>query len=151
MREVFKEFSERQRITRALIDWLGFDRAYVEFEAPARIAGKASYSVRQLMRLAVNSFISLSLKPLYFFGWVGALITIFSFVLGAVVFVEQFLLGDPLSWNFTGAALLGVFIAFLVGIVLIAQAMLAAYVAHVYEQTRGRPLFVVNRSRSSRL
>ena len=151
VREAFTHFSERQRITRALIDWLGFDRTYIEFAAPARIAGAASYSVRQLVRLAVNSYISLSLKPLYFFGWVGAIITVCSFAMGLFVGFEQFLLGDPLGLRFTGAALLGVFIAFLVGIVLIAQAMLAAYVAHMYEQTQGRPLFVLNRARSARL
>ena len=130
---------------------MGFDRTYIEFAAPARLAGAASYSVRPLVRLAVNSYISLSLKPLYFFGWVGAIITVCSFAMGLFVGFEQFLLGDPLGLRFTGAALLGVFIAFLVGIVLIAQAMLAAYVAHMYEQTQGRPLFVLNRARSARL
>ncbi|QIM19310.1 glycosyltransferase family 2 protein [Leucobacter coleopterorum] len=151
VREAFIEFPERQRITRALIDWLGFDRSYVEFDSPARLAGEASYSVRQLTRLAINSYISLSLKPLYFFGWVGAAITLLSFIVGIFVFVEQFLMGDPLGLKFTGAALLGVFVAFLVGIVLISQAMVAAYMAHIYEQTQGRPLFTVNRPRSVNL
>ncbi|MEV8336957.1 glycosyltransferase family 2 protein [Leucobacter sp. NPDC077196] len=148
VREAFKAFPERQRITRALIDWLGFDRVILEFESPARIAGEATYSVRQLVKLAVNSYVSLSLKPLYFFGWVGGLITALSLIVGLAVTVEQFLLGDPLQLNFTGSALLGIFISFLVGLVLMSQAMLAVYVAHVHEQTQGRPLFVLNRSRS---
>lgn len=151
VREAFVEFPERQRITRALIDWLGFDRTYLEFHSPERLAGEASYSVKQLTRLAINSYISLSLKPLYFFGWVGAAITLLSLLLGTFVFIEQFALGDPLGLDFTGAALLGVFVAFMVGIVLISQAMIAAYMAHIHEQTQGRPLFVINQQRSVNL
>lgn len=148
VREAFLRFPERQRITRALIDWLGFERSYVEFQAPARLAGTANYSVRGLIKLAVNSFISLSLKPLYFFGWVGVVITLLALVVGLFLFAEQFLLGDPLGLKFSGAALLGLFVSFLVGIVLMSQAMLAAYIAHVHEQTQGRPLFVLNRRQS---
>lgn len=148
VRNAFLRFPERQRITRALIDWLGFQRSYVEFQAPARLAGTANYSVRGLIKLAVNSFISLSLKPLYFFGWVGVVITLLALLIGLFLFVEQFLLGDPLGLNFTGSALLSIFVAFLIGIVLMSQAMLAAYIAHVHEQTQGRPLFVVNRKQS---
>lgn len=148
VREAFLRFPERQRITRALIDWLGFERSYVEFESPARLAGTANYSIRGLTKLAVNSFISLSLKPLYFFGWVGVVITFLSLLIGLFLFIEQFLLGDPMGLDFTGAALLSIFVAFLIGIVLMSQAMLAAYIAHVHEQTQGRPLFVINRKQS---
>lgn len=151
VREAFVEFPERQRIARALIDWLGFDREYIEFHSPERLAGEATYSVKQLTRLAINSYISLSFQPLYFFGWVGAAITLLSFLLGTFVFIEQFTMGDPLGLNYTGAALLGVFVAFMVGIVLISQAMIAAYMAHIHEQTQGRPLFVVNHRSSVNL
>lgn len=140
----FKTFTERNRITRGLIDWLGFKRAYVSFDSPARIAGEASYTTRQLVRLAVNSFISLSLKPLFFFGWIGVIITLVSLSAGIFIFIEQFILQDPLGLNFTGAALLGIFISFLVGLVLISQGMMAIYLSHVHAQTQQRPLFVID-------
>lgn len=151
VRDEFLRFSERNRITRGLIDWLGFKRDYVEFHSPARLAGSASYSTRQLVRLAVNSFTSLSLRPLFFFGWMGALITFLSMTTGIFILLEQFLLGDPMRLNFTGPALLGIFISFLVGIVLMSQGMLAVYLSHIYGQTQGRPLFVIDPTHSINL
>lgn len=144
VREQFKLFSERNRITRGLIDWLGFNRQYIHFDSPERFAGTASYKTVQLVRLAANSFISLSLKPLFFFGWVGACIITLSVTLLLFILIEQFLLGDPLAINFSGPFILGVFMSFLISIVLISQAILAAYVSHIHTQAQDRPLFVVN-------
>lgn len=151
VRNEFLRFSERQRITRGLIDWLGFKRAYVEFDAPARIAGEANYKTGQLIKLAVNSFISLSLRPLFFFGWIGVVITCLSLLSGVAIFIEQILLGDPLALQFTGTALLGIFTSFLIGLVLTSQGMIAIYLSHVYGQTQDRPLFVVDLKHSVNL
>lgn len=151
VRVEFLKFTERQRITRGLIDWLGFKRDYIIFDAPARLAGQASYKTSQLVRLAINSFISLSLKPLFLFGWIGVFITLVSLLVGVFIFAEQFLLGDPLSLNFTGTALLGIFISFLIGLVLTSQGMIAVYLSHVHGQTQERPLFVIDKTHSSNI
>lgn len=151
VRDEFVKFSERHRITRGLIDWLGFDRQYIHFDSPARLAGEASYKTSQLIRLAFNSFISLSLKPLFFFGWIGLFITIVSLLMGAFVFVEQYLLGDPMTLNITGSGLLGILMSFLVGLVLISQAVLATYVSHIHSQTQARPMYIVDKSKSVNL
>ncbi len=144
----FVKLTEHSRITRGLIDWLGFRRDYIYFDSPARLAGTASYDSTKLLGLAVNSFISLSLKPLFILAWMGLLITLLSLVVGVFIFVEQLLLGDPLGLNFTGAALLGIFISFLVGLVLTSQGVLAVYLSHIHTHTQGRPLFVVDHSTS---
>lgn len=148
VRGAFLALQERNRITRGLIDWLGFRREYVSFHSPPRLAGEASYTVAKLAKLALNSFTTLSLRPLFFFGYVGLAITFLSFLAGAFVFVEQYVLGDPLGLKFTGAANLGILVSFLVGLVLVAQSITAVYLAHIHAQTQGRPLFVVNRSAS---
>lgn len=151
VRKEFIKLNEHNRIARGLIDWLGFERGYVEFSAPARLAGEASYSFSQLVKLALNSFISLTLKPLFFFGWVGLFIMLLSVIAGLFVFVEQFLLNDPLSLNFTGTAMLGIFISFMVSLTLISQAIMAVYISHIYNQSRERPLFIINKKNSVNL
>ncbi len=151
VREEFLKFTEINRITRGLIDWLGFERSYVYFDSPERIAGTASYRTSQLIRLAVNSFVSLSLKPLFIFGWVGLAITICSFLIGIFIIIEQFLLQDPLSMHFSGPFILGVFTSFLIGIVLVSQAILATYISHIHTQSQNRPLFVIDKKRSMNL
>lgn len=148
VQQEFIKLSEHNRITRGLIDWLGFKRDYIYFDAPARIAGTASYSPIKLIALALNSFISLSLKPLFMLAWLGFFITVLSLATGIFMFVEQILLGDPLGLHFTGAALLGIFISFLVGLVLTSQGVLAIYLSHIHTHTQGRPLFVIDYSRS---
>lgn len=149
VRQEFVKLPEHNRITRGLIDWLGFERDYIYFDSPARLAGKASYSPSKLIGLAMNSFVSLSLKPLFLLAWIGFTITFLSLAAGIFMFIEQVILHDPLSLNFTGAALLGIFISFLVGLVLTSQGVLAVYISHIHTHGQGRPLFVVNYSRST--
>jgi dolichol-phosphate mannosyltransferase len=148
VREEFLKCSERQRITRGIIDWLGFQREYIHFHSPARLAGEASYSTHQLIRLALNSFISLTLKPLLIVAWLGVIIICLSIIVGSAVFIEQFIMNDPLHLNFTGSALLGIFITFLVGLVLVSEGVLAVYLSHIHEQAQGRPLFIIDKSKS---
>lgn len=147
----FTRFTERNRMTRGLIDWLGFRRDFVEFDAPPRMAGEATYTAPKLVRLALTSFTTMSLRPLFFFGYVGVLITIVSLLAGVFIIVEQFLLGDPFGLNVTGSAMLGIFISFLVGIVLSAQGMMALYLSHIHAESQARPIFVIDPTRSIRL
>lgn len=153
-REVQQEFvklHEPLTITRGLLDWLGYDRKYINYTEGVRTAGVASYRFRKLVRLAAHSFVSLTPVPLYAFGYLGVLITFMSFVLGLAVIVEQLLIGDPLGWKFTGTAMLSILVIFLVGLVLVAQGVLALYVSYIYTQSKGRPLYVVNKKKSLRL
>lgn len=148
VREAFLELPEHNRLTRGLIDWLGFNRAYIPFNADVRIAGTPTYSFRKLVKLASHSVISLSLKPLFWLMWIGFSVTALSFTLGLFIFIEQILLGDPWSLDFTGSAMLGVFISFLVGIVLMSEGVIALYIANIHEQTRNRPLYIVDKKHS---
>lgn len=150
VRKAFLSLNENNRLTRGLIDWLGFKRDFVRYEYLARNHGQASYSYKKLTRLAIDSITSLTPKPLYIFGYIGLAITPLSLGLGLCVIFEQFILDDPLNWNFTGPAMLGILTIFLIGLVLMAIGILSLYVAKMQNQSRGRPLYVVDESRSSR-
>jgi dolichol-phosphate mannosyltransferase len=144
VRRPFLTLKEDGRITRGLIDWLGFRREFIRFEATARADGAPGYGRRQLMGLAANSFVSLSPKPLYLFGYLGVLITTGALALGLSVLLEQLILGDPWHWKFTGTAMLGILTLFLVGIILLSQGITALYISHIHTQSKGRPLYVVD-------
>ena len=148
VQRAFIGLTETDRITRGLIDWLGFRREIIEFKANDRQFGTASYTTKQLVRLAVNSFVSLSPVPLYIFGFVGVIITIFSSLLGGSILIEQMLLRDPLGWRFTGTAMLSILVLFLVGIILISQGILSLYISHIHNQSKNRPLYVINHKHS---
>jgi len=139
----FNKLTEHSRITRGLIDWLGFKRTYVDFKAPARHSGKSPYSFRKLVRLALHSFISQSTKPLQFTGFLGFIVTIAAAGLGLFLLVESYILDDPMNLAITGTAMLALFLSFLVGLVLICQWLLALYVESIHNETQNRPLYIV--------
>lgn len=136
----FNKLTEKNRMTRALIDWLGFQREYVFFEANERVHGKASYSFWKLVRLAFNSMISFSLFPLRIAGYMGILITILSAILGIFIFITKYVTE---SLNFTGPAILAVVILFLIGIVLICLGLIALYIANIHGEVCNRPMYIV--------
>lgn len=149
VQEAFISLGETDRMTRVLIDWLGFSRSFINFEARPRQTGSAGYGRRKLMRLATHSFVSMTPVPLYLFGYLGVFITAGALVLGGSVLIEQILLGDPWHWKFTGTAMIGILLLFLVGIVLMAQGMLSLYISHIHSQAKRRPLYVIDHKGSA--
>ncbi len=144
VRKAFLQLKESERITRGLIDWLGFKPKYIKFVAEPRRSGQPGYSFTKLAKLAANSMVSLSPRPLYLCGYLGVTITFGALIVGASVALEQIMLGDPLGWRFTGTAMLGILTIFLVGILLAAIGILSLYIAHIHSQTKDRPLYVVD-------
>lgn len=141
----FNRFTETSRMTRALIDWLGFHRAYVYFEAKDRVNGQASYSYWKLLRLALSSFISLSLVPLQFAGYFGMFITLTSGIIGLYILVGKYFLHWRFASTFSDSENLAIFIVFLVGIILISIGLIALYIANIHEEVINRPMYIVRK------
>lgn len=143
----YNRLTEHNRVTRNLIDWLGFKRKLVPFHARARHAGKAAYSFRKLTKLAVDGIVKHSTRPLKLIGLIGVLISVVSLSVAIAFLIEMYTLGDPLGWGVTGTAILALFLSFMVGIVLVCQGLLALYLENVYFETQNRPLYVVEEER----
>ena len=146
--EAFKRLSEKKRMTRSLINWLGFKREIVRFEAPARASGEAKYSTGKLFNLALHSFIADSLLPLRMAGYLGVAITLFSGILGLLVFIERYVLNDAWNWNVSGTAQLAIITVFLVGIVLMALGIIALYIANIHIEVEDRPLYIIRKKKN---
>lgn len=139
----FNTCSERNRITRGLIDWLGFKKEFIYFNANERQFGKSTYSLKKLVDLFMNSCVSLSLFPLKLAGYIGILITLFSALFGSFILMEQYILKDPLHLHFSGPAQLAVLNLFLIGIVLSCMGLMALYIANIHTEVLNRPFFVI--------
>jgi glycosyltransferase involved in cell wall biosynthesis len=140
----FNKLTEHNRITRGMVDWLGFKRHVIEFEAPPRYRGTASYDNQKLIKLAFHAFVSQTTKPLKFTGFLGGIVTLASSLLTAFLIVEKYLLDDPFNLAVTGTAVLALFISFLVGLVLISNWLLALYIESIHNETQNRPLYIVD-------
>ncbi len=144
----FKRFSEHGRITRGLIDWLGFEKAFVEFNVDKRKFGEPSYSKIKLLHLAMSSFVSHSLFPLKLAGYLGSIITLLSGTMGLFIFFEKYVFADAWNLNFSGSAILAVIILFLVGVILSCLGLVALYIGNIYQEVLARPLFVISRKKN---
>lgn len=137
--------TEHNRMTRGLIDWLGFQRDYIYFTAPERIHGEAAYGFWKLVKLAAESFIAHSLFPLRLAGYVGVVLMISSGILGIVMLLDRYI--DSLGLNFSGPAILANVILFMVGLILVMIGLLAYYIGHIYHDTQNRPLYIIRPER----
>ncbi len=145
----FKRITERNRITRGLIDWLGYERVYIHFTASARQYDAAGYSFKKLCKLAIDSVVSLSSSPLYMTAYIGAVVLPLSALLGAVMAANA-LLSDPLGWHATGSAYVIVLMLFLIGIIMMSQGIIGLYLTHIHSETQNRPLYIVDQEASVR-
>jgi len=138
--DVFRHMTERERMFRGIIDWMGFKKAYVEFYADARKEGRTGYSYGKLWRLAINSITSFSLFPLRVTTYLGFVITVVSSILLIWMFLAKFFFAPQL---FTSLAIVVVVIMFLNGIVLMAIGLVAHYIGTIHTEVINRPLYII--------
>ena len=144
----FNRFTERTRITRGLLNWLGFKKDYVHFAANERVGGKAGYSKLKLIKLAFEAIITQSMFPLQLSGYLGLIISFFSGILGIFIIVEKYILDDPLGMNISGTATLAAITLFLVGIILICMGLMALYIGNISAEISRRPMYVVRKKQN---
>ena len=138
--EAFQRVTERGRMFRGIIDWLGFRKVYVEFSADARNGGAAGYSYTKLWELAINSITAFSLWPLRLTGYLGIFITSASGLLLTWMF-GNYVLSDKMVY--TPLAIIVVANTFLIGIVLMAIGLVAIYIGSIHTEVINRPLYLV--------
>jgi glycosyltransferase involved in cell wall biosynthesis len=143
----FNRMSERNRITRGLVDWLGYEREYVVYQENPRLAGNAAQSFRKLCKLAIDSAISLSISPLYITAYIGAVVLPLATLLGLGMLLNWGL-HDPLHLHATGSAYLNVLVLWLIGVLLVSQGIIGLYLSHIHTETQNRPLYIVDEENS---
>jgi len=134
----FRRLSEHHRFTRGMVSWLGFRQIGVPYLRASRHAGESKYPLRKMMRLASDGLTSFSYLPLQLASWLGIAVS----GLAVVALVAELVakaMRSPLAWSWvamTGLALLG-------GIQLIALGLVGEYLGRVFDEVRGRPLYLV--------
>jgi dolichol-phosphate mannosyltransferase len=132
--------TEHERMFRGIMDWMGFKKIYLEFQASARQEGSPGYSYPKLIELAVNSITSFSLWPLKITGYLGLFITSISGILLVWMLVNYFLLN---LFVFSPLAIVVVANTFLIGLILVSIGLVALYVGKIHTEVANRPLFIV--------
>lgn len=147
----FNKLNEANRMTRALIDWLGFKREYIDFVANERANGQAGYNFMKLVSLAMNSFVSLSLLPLKLAGYLGLFIIFTVGPFGLYIMIGKYIFDWAYPSSFSGPAQLAFLITFLVGIILSSLGLIALYIAHIHKEVLRRPLYILRERKNRKI
>jgi dolichol-phosphate mannosyltransferase len=138
--EAIRGFREQHRFLRGLVAWLGLKEAILPFRRPARVAGTTKYPAWKMARFAWTAISSFSALPLRFALYGGLLLTALGAVYAVRVLYETFVLQTTVrGWG----SLVCLQLLFS-GATLSAVGLVGDYVARIYEEAKGRPLYVVS-------
>ncbi len=144
-RKVVRELAkmeERHRFIRGLSSWVGFRQTGVYFDRPERFAGETKYPLRSMLRISLDAVTGFSYQPLYMASYLGFLLAVLALVGIAVVIILRLSGVNAL----TGQATTLVSVLLLCGVQLIFLGIIGAYLGRIYDEVKGRPLFIVNRA-----
>jgi dolichol-phosphate mannosyltransferase len=136
-----RRLREHHRFMRGLSSWVGFRQTRIEFDRDPRIAGTTKFGLRQLLRLAVNAITSFSFLPLQIATYLGILVSIASVIGIVVVLILRFVVGVAFLVGQTTTLLA---ILLLGGVQLLAIGTIGTYLGRIYDEVRGRPLYLVS-------
>lgn len=121
-----------------MVQWVGFKKSYCDVAHDPRLHGESSYNLRSLVRLAINSCLSFSDKPLRLMVQGGLTISVITFLF-AVVYLIRYFLGDI---KVLGYASLVLSIWFLSGVIISLIGVTGVYIGRIFDQTKKRPIFI---------
>ncbi len=136
---VLKQMREKHRFPRGMSAWVGFKQIGVEYKRAARKAGETKYPFRKMFRLALNAITSFSYFPLQvatFFGFASAGVAIIAIPVVAALRLAG-------SHSFEGQTTTLISVLFLGGVQLISLGILGEYIGRLYDEAKGRPLYIV--------
>jgi polyisoprenyl-phosphate glycosyltransferase len=137
--DVLKNMPERDRFLRGMVSWAGFKQAPLPYARSERTGSGSKYSLRKMLRFAMDGIVSFSMVPLKLSTLLGLLAT----TLAAIGFLYALVLFLFTSVPVTGSMLLFVTGTFFGGMILLCLGIMGEYVGRIYRELKRRPLYVV--------
>ena len=135
----FKKMRERHRFVRGMVPWLGFKSVALEFDRAERFAGETKYPFKKMVAFAVNAILSFSSKPLALAIRLG-LLTICIGIVGGIYILYLKLFTTS---SVEGLTTILLSIALFSGIQILLIGLVGAYIARIFDEIKGRPLYLV--------
>ncbi len=141
--DALKRTPERHRFLRGLVSWVGYDQIGVEYDRDVRHSGSTKYPLPKMLRFAVDGITSFSDVPLRFASYLGFCSSVIAFVYALIV-VGYKLFGHNAPGYTPGWASTIVAVLFLGGVQLISLGILGEYIGRIYDEVKGRPLYLIS-------
>ncbi len=137
---------EQHRYMKGLFAWIGYSQKEVLYDREARYSGRTKWSYWKLWNLALEGITSFTTAPLRLSTYMGMLTAGASFIFGAYIILQKILFGNPIE----GYPSMMTIILFLSGIQLISIGVIGEYLGRMFDETKGRPLYLIKKIRKSR-
>ena len=137
---VMGQMRERHRFLRGMSVWVGFKQTGVPYKRAARLAGETKYPIKKMVKFATDAITSFSYFPLQLAMYVGFISAGISILVIPVVIILR-LAG---SQAFFGQASTLIAVLFLGGVQLISLGILGEYIGRIYDEAKGRPLYIIS-------
>jgi dolichol-phosphate mannosyltransferase len=138
--DVLLAMPERHRFLRGMVSWVGYRQEALPYDRDPRYAGETKYPYRKLWKLALDGVTAFSVKPRALGGLLGAATVLLALLLGVGALAGWVAGSASCGWL---GLLAGV--AMLSGVQLLFLGVIGAYLGRLYEQSQGRPLFLIDR------
>jgi glycosyltransferase involved in cell wall biosynthesis len=135
-----RQLRERHRFMKGLFGWVGFNRASIAYHRESRMAGDSKFNFWRLWNFALEGITSFSTAPLRLATYLGLLTALVAFAFGVWVVLKALLWGDPVAGYPTMMSV----ILFLGGVQLIALGLIGEYLGRLYEESKRRPLYLID-------
>jgi len=132
---------ERNRFMKGLYAWIGFDAVAVPYFPQPRAHGRSHFNVNRLVHLSIAGLTAFTNWPLRIVGALGAVLALASFIYGADLTIEYMMNGNAVSGWTTIVVVLMLFF----GVQMIFLGIIGEYIARIFEEVKGRPLYLVKR------
>ncbi len=141
--KVMNSMRERHRFLRGMSAWVGFKQIGVPYKRAARFSGTTKYPFNKMLRLALNAITGFSYFPLQVATYLGFIAAGISIIAIPILVILR-LAGGPIF--FGGQATTLISVLFLGGVQLICVGILGEYIGRVYDEVKGRPLYIVSQA-----
>ena len=138
----FKVLREHNRFLRGMSAWLGYNAVPVEYVREERCAGKTKYTLKKMLRLAADGIFGFSSRPLTLIGWAGLAVLCIA-LLGLIATIACAAVTGVPGWLWAVCALV-----LLDGVILCAMGVQGAYTQRIYDEVKGRPLYIIKERQS---
>jgi polyisoprenyl-phosphate glycosyltransferase len=139
--DTLKAMPEYHRFLRGLIPWMGFQSVILPYQPLPRMAGKSKYSFKKMTHLAADAIFSFSTTPIKLTITLGVLFLVFAVL--EVIYVSSFWISNNIDALAPGWSSLMFVILFGNALVLINVGVLGIYVGYVFQQVKGRPVYII--------
>lgn len=132
---------ERSRFMKGLYAWIGFDAVAIPYMPTPRAHGRSHFNIGRLLHMTIDGLAAFTTWPLRMVSALGVPMAFVGFVYGGLLMLSYFLYGNEVS----GWTTIVVTLMFFLGVQMISLGIMGEYVARIFEEVKGRPLYLVKR------